>query len=104
MTRPANPLRGEASLGLGGKSFVLRPSFEALVAAEEELGPLFAMVDRAAQGSLRLTEIAGLLWHCLPPDERPERAAVGEAVLTMGMVEAVRPLRAIFAQILKGSG
>jgi hypothetical protein len=30
-----------------GSTVVLRPSFEALVAAEEELGPLFALVERA---------------------------------------------------------
>lgn len=104
MTRPANPLRGEASLALGGTSFVLRPSFEALVAAEEELGSLFAMVDRAAQGSLGIGEMAALLWHCLPPEGRPARDAVGEAVLAMGMVEAARPLRTILTQIIKGRG
>lgn len=102
MMQPANPLRGEASIELGGKCFVLRPSFEALVAAEEELGSLFAIIDRAAQGSLKISEIAGLVWHCLPPQDRPQRAAIGEAVLNLGMVEAAKPLRAIFTQVLKG--
>ena len=37
----ANPYRGEASLVVGGETLVLRPSFGALVAAEEELGSLF---------------------------------------------------------------
>lgn len=100
----ANPIRGEAAIELGGKAFVLRPSFEALVAAEEELGSLFALVDRAAQGSLKLAEIAGIIWHCLPPAERPNRELVGQAVLAMGIVEAAKPLRQIFSQILKGSG
>lgn len=102
MTKLANPLRGEASIVLGGKQFLLRPSFEALVAAEEELGSLFAMVDRAAQGNLRIAEIAALLWHCLPMQDRPPRAAIGEAVLDLGMVEAARPMREIFTQVLKG--
>jgi len=35
MSDPANPLRGEAELIVGGKRLVLRPSFAALVAAEE---------------------------------------------------------------------
>lgn len=104
MTRPANPLRGEASLTLGGIELVLRPSFEALVAAEAELGSLFAMVDRAAQGAMGIGEMAALLWHCLPPEGRPSRDAVGEAVLTMGMIEAARPLRTILTQIIKGRG
>jgi hypothetical protein len=49
----ANPARGEASLIAGGLALVLRPSFQALVAAEEELGPLFALVERAAEGGSR---------------------------------------------------
>lgn len=44
----ANPERGEAALRVGGATVVLRPSFAALVAAEGELGPLFALVERAA--------------------------------------------------------
>lgn len=39
-----NPLRGEAVLVIAGQEHLLRPSFTALVAAEEELGPLFALV------------------------------------------------------------
>jgi hypothetical protein len=98
----ANPLRGEASLMVAGKAHVLRPSFEHLVAAESELGSLFALVERAAQGALTIAEIAALLWHCLPAETRPERAAVGAAVLEMGLVQAVQPVRAVLAQILEG--
>ncbi len=48
----ANPARGEAAILVGGETVVLRPSFEALVAAEGELGALFALVERAASGGL----------------------------------------------------
>ena len=44
MMRSANNARGEASLTLESGNVMLRPSFAALVAAEEELGPLFALV------------------------------------------------------------
>ena len=57
--RGPNPVRGEAALRVGGETLVLRPSFAALVAAEEELGPLFALVERAAEGRLRLAEMVG---------------------------------------------
>lgn len=102
MTRPANPLRGEASLGLGGKSFVLRPSFEALVAAEEELGPLFALVERAGEGQLRLAEMAALFWHCLDSRDGLTREQVGEAVLAQGLAQSSKPLRTLLGQILQG--
>ena len=46
----ANPVRGETALRVNGETLVLRPSFAALVAAEGELGPLFALVDDLDRG------------------------------------------------------
>jgi hypothetical protein len=102
MNRPANPSRGETSLEVAGREVVLRPSFENLVAVEDELGSLFALVERASGGALTLTEMTALLWHCLPIDERPERQILGEAVLAMGLVKATEPVRVILAQALQG--
>ncbi len=61
----ANPVRGEASLRVAGEVLVLRPTFAALVAAEQELGSLFALVERAVGGRLALAELVALFWHCL---------------------------------------
>ena len=102
MSAAANPLRGEAELRVGGERLVLRPSFAALVAAEGELGPLFALVERAAAGQLRLAELAALFWHCLTPRERLTREDVGQAVIAIGLAEASKPLRTLLAQILQG--
>jgi hypothetical protein len=99
----ANPARGEAVLLVGGETLRLRPSFEALVAAEEELGPLFALVERAAAGGLRISEIAGLFWHCLA--DRPEtlsRDAVGAAVVERGLAGVTPALKILLGQILQG--
>lgn len=98
----ANPWRGEALLELGGTAHVLRPSFAALVAAEEELGALFALVERAAAGELRLSELAALYWHCLASREGLEREAFAEALVTAGLAQATRPLRGLLAQVLQG--
>ncbi|HWT11984.1 MAG TPA: gene transfer agent family protein [Allosphingosinicella sp.] len=103
MTRPANAARGEASLSLGGEVLRLRPSFAALVAAEEELGPLFALVERAAEGRLRLGEMAALFWHCLA--DRPEgctRERLGEALAEAGLARTTPVLRVLLEQILQG--
>jgi hypothetical protein len=102
VTRPPNTLRGEASLRIGDRDWLLRPSFENLVAAEEELGSLFALVERASSGSLSLSEITALLWHCLPADDRPAREQVGATIMAMGLVQATAPVRAILAQVLQG--
>lgn len=99
----ANALRGEAELRVGGERLVLRPSFAALVAAEEELGPLFALVERAADGRLALGELAALFWHCVR--DRPAaltREAVGEAVVQQGLAAVTPALRILLGQILQG--
>lgn len=99
----ANVLRGEAELRVGEGVFVLRSSFAALVAAEDELGPLFALVERAADGRLGLGELASLFWHCVR--DRPEaltREAVGEAVVAQGLAAVTPALRVLLGQILAG--
>jgi hypothetical protein len=102
MSALPNPMRGESALSIAGTQYLLRPSFENLVLAEAELGSLFALVERASQGALTLAEMAALLWHCLPADNRPERSSVGAAVMAMGLVAATGPVRAILAQVLQG--
>ncbi|THD38341.1 MAG: gene transfer agent family protein [Sphingomonas sp.] len=99
----ANPARGEASIRVGGTDLVLRPSFAALVAAEQELGPLFALVERAADGALGIGELVALFWHCLAV--RPEgltREAFGEGVAAGGLANAMPALRVLLGQILGG--
>lgn len=96
-------MRGEAAIRVAGEALVLRPSFAALVAAEGELGPLFALVERAAAGGLKLEELTGLFWHCLAP--RPEgltRERLGEALVAGGLAAATPALRALLTQILQG--
>ena len=102
MSAPANPVRGEASVRVHGETLVLRPSFAALVAAEAEVGSLFALVERAADGKLTLAELVGLFWHCLVEREVVSREALGEALLAAGLARATPVLKAILQQILAG--
>jgi hypothetical protein len=98
-----NPARGEAAVFVAGERLTLRPSFEALVAAEEELGSLFALVERAAEGGIKISEIVGLFWHCLEP--RPQgltRDRLGAAVAEQGLATATPVLRVLLTQILQG--
>lgn len=103
MSAAANPLRGEAELRIGGAVHVLRPSFAALVAAEAELGPLFALVERAADGRLALGELTSLFWHCLrDPPAGLTREALGEALVVQGLAAVTPALRVLLGQILQG--
>ena len=81
----------------------MRPSFAALVAAEDELGPLFALVERAAAGQLKLSEMVALFWHCrfnAPADL--SREAFLDAVDCGGLVAATPALKMLLGQILSG--
>lgn len=99
----ANPVRGEAALDLGGTPLVLRPSFTALVAAEQELGPLFDLVERAASGRLGLGEIVALFWHCRhDADPGLTRESLGEALAGAGLVALTPVLKMLLRQILQG--
>ncbi len=103
MSDLANAARGEAALRVAGEMLVLRPSFAALVAAEEALGPLFALVERATDGKLGIGEMVTLFWHCLrdPPDGLT-RERLGEAVAQGGLAAATPVLRVLLGQILQG--
>ena len=103
MSPAANPVRGEATLVVAGVPRLLRPTFTALVAAEEELGALFALVERAGAGELRLAEMAALFWHCLADREQIAREQVGEAIADQGLAACTKPLRVLLEQILKGA-
>lgn len=99
----ANAARGETTLIVAGEALTVRPSFAALVAAEAELGSLFALVERAAAGELTLAEMAALFWHCLA--DRPDavtRDALGEAVVAGGLARAAPVLKSVLRQILGG--
>jgi hypothetical protein len=88
---------------LENAALMLRPSFAALVAAEEEIGPLFGVVERAASGALKLSEMVALFWHCLA--DRPEnmtREAFSEAVAKAGLAAATPALKVLLGQILGG--
>ncbi len=103
MRRPANVARGEASLLLEDGTVVLRPSFAALVAAEDELGPLFALVERAAAGELKLSEMVALFWHCRhDADADLTRVMFSESVAKAGLSVVTPALKILLGQILSG--
>ena len=98
----SNSVRGEASIHVNGRELVLRPTFDALVKAEQEIGSLFALVERAGEGRLTLTEIAPLFWFCIAQPCSVSRDEVGEAVVAMGLSGAAGPLKTLLGQVLRG--
>jgi hypothetical protein len=98
-----NAYRGEASIDVAGERLLLRPTFGALVAAEEELGSLFEIVERAADGALKLQQIVALFDHLSAG--RPKtitRERIGEAVVEKGLAGITPTLRLVLTQVLQG--
>jgi hypothetical protein len=65
--------------------------------------PLFALVERASQGRLSLSEIAALFDHL--SRGRPKaitRERIGEAIVESGLAAITPVLRTILCQILQG--
>ena len=103
MSRVANAARGEASICVQNSALMLRPTFAALVAAEEELGPLFALVERAAAGQLKLSEMTALFWHCrFDAPDGLTREAFSDGVAAGGLAAATPALKTLLGQILGG--
>jgi len=94
----ANRERGEAEIA----GFMLRPSFNALVAAEEELGSLFELVERASAGKMKLSEMVALFWHCIADHKNADRHDFSEIVVSGGLAAATPALKILLSQILAG--
>ena len=98
--------RGEMANAARGESIIaghrLRPSFQALVAAEKEIGPLFELVERAAAGKLGLAEMVALFWHCIDDKNGVERAEFAETAAAEGLAAATPALKSLLGQILGG--
>lgn len=92
----------ELFLEINGDRRQMRATFAALVTAEDELGPMFALAERAGAGELKLAEMAALFWHCLADREGISREDFGEAVVAQGLAACSRPLRGLLRQILQG--
>ncbi len=98
-----NAVRGEASLILHGIETKFRPTFSALIAAEQEIGPLFSQVEAAAAGKIKFGDIVALLWHCLAPGQPPlTRESFAEAVVDAGLSAVTPALKTLLTQILAG--
>ena len=99
-TKAANSIRGEAQIAVGNICYILRPTFGALAAAEDEIGSLFDFVDRAAAGKAKLCEIIALFWHCETTDVM--RNVFADDMMRVGMVGMTPTLKIILRQILQG--
>jgi hypothetical protein len=88
---------------LGNTAFVCRPTYAALVAAEAEIGSLFALVERASTGSMMLSEMVALIWHCRADASQDlSRAGFEQRCVEAGLAHVTPLFRQLMEQALGG--
>ena len=109
----ANELRGEIALRLGRKSYVLRPSHEAIVAFEAETGCGSIVLARAADDrSLSLAQAAAISAECIRAQGRAvgdtmlaavDDTRIGEMIAEAGLLTVLRPIaRMLYLSVTGG--
>ncbi|QQP93565.1 gene transfer agent family protein (plasmid) [Skermanella sp. TT6] len=94
MTTP-NPYRGEVVVELDGRSYVLRPSFQAMVQIEVAAGRGLVPLTRSLMsGEILVTDIVAVLQGAIDAglpagSKRMTRDEIGEAVFRAGVLGLV---------------
>lgn len=94
MSRAPNPARGEASIRLGGRDYVLRPTFDALCQIEVELdAPILDLAEQVASGDYGARQTAIIVLRCaqaVPHNPPLDAVTAGKLVARLGVREAGR--------------
>lgn len=107
----ANPARGEHSLDLGGKSYRLRPSYEATCAIEQKTGKSLVELVRAGNlGALALETLAVIATEYIragaAEDDKMTRAVnaarIGELIFEEGVPGIIGALTLVMVDTLTG--
>jgi hypothetical protein len=91
-------------LNVGNQLIAFRPSYAALVAAEADIGSLFALVECASSGRLKMHDMIALLWHCrVDTPATLTFDAFGALCLEAGLSQITPVFRQLIEQALGGA-
>ena len=99
-----NPHRGEVEIQLGGKTYVMRPTFEAIVEAETRTGlGLVTMASKAAVADLSLSHFTWIIVSGLKASgEDATYKTVGPMVFEAGIESVHQPVVDYLTNALNG--
>lgn len=101
MTMIANSHRGEVGVTLGGRRFVLRPSFAALAETEAMAGcGLVALARRFLDDSYGLRDVVAVLVPALKAAGAADGEGVGDLVIDGGLLSVAPACAALLAAAL----
>ncbi|MEH3107152.1 MAG: GTA-gp10 family protein [Sphingomonas fennica] len=108
----ANPIRGEVDITLDGQAFVLRPSFEACVAMEQQTGRSLLELAMAADGSaLSLDHQAIIVTECVKAWGKAtentaargvSKARIGELIHGVGVIAVLPRIALVLSAAVTG--
>lgn len=100
-----NAERGEIEITLGGKQYVLRPTFEAFCEIEAELGDkLLPLVRRFYTGSVGLRDVATVIYHGMKAaGSKVTLNEVGEMLVDDGINDFLGPVGMFLGTPLKAN-
>lgn len=104
---------GQITVPLDGQDYLLRPSYEAILAIERELGPLFGLAHRATLGQLTAEEQAVCVAELMKAHGRADKEAsadyrdpkpkrIGELIYEAGLPRICARLGVLLAGALNG--
>jgi len=86
----ANRQRGEVTITLDGKEYVMRPTFEALCEIEDKLDAAIPdLIMLFKDGNIRLKHVAAIVWGGLwgyDKNQAPTFSQVGELISKTGLI------------------
>ena len=102
----ANKHRGEVAISLGGRSYLLRPTFAAIAEIEARSGQgLIGLARRLAAGDIRVSDFACIVHAGLRAAGEPARfEKVGELVLEEGVANLAPAVGEFLRAAIAGGG
>ena len=103
--KPANKHRGEATITLGESSYVLRPTFTALVEIEDRTGMgLIELAQAFFDQKVKVRDVVAVIFAGIKAgnNDWPDEDAVAQAVVAGGIANVIEPVGAFLADALAG--
>lgn len=100
----ANKQRGEATISLGGKTYVMAATYKAICAIEASTGHgLIALTARVGQANVRTSELAAIIYHAIDAEAYGLSAdEIGGLILSDGLADVMAAIVDFLGVALSG--
>ncbi|MCH7861722.1 MAG: gene transfer agent family protein [Proteobacteria bacterium] len=103
----SNDIRGEVEVALGGRTWTMRPTFQAICEIQGRTGKdILTVAGECWAGRFSAVTVAAVLWAAIRAahDDAPDFEAVGAMIVEEGITTFFEPVLALLANALAGLG